>query len=111
MKKGYVLGANISNSECDIYADKSSIVLDWLLRFGVEKELFSLREVAAKTPVSLGLVQRVFKTLVFRGLLETQGLRTAKKIHIKKTGAPSQKLDRSVYYWEKVQDVGISVGF
>ena len=55
------------------------MILDWLLRVGLDKKNFSLRSVAEELPVSLGLVQRVFSHLVFVGLLRTEGFGTAKR--------------------------------
>lgn len=75
--KENLLGANI-------YADKSSIVLDWLLKVGIERESFSLREIAKDRDVSLGLIQRVLGVLIQEGFLETQGIRTGKKFRLKK---------------------------
>ncbi|MDE3046370.1 MAG: hypothetical protein KGJ02_06985 [Verrucomicrobiota bacterium] len=70
--------------EKNIYADKSSLILDWLLRLGIDKETFSLREVVEETGVSLGLVQKVFSALVSNGILQTEGVRTAKKFSLQK---------------------------
>ena len=69
----------------NIYADKSVIILDWLLRVGIERQEFSIREVATDVEVSVGLVQRVFGVLVLNGLLQTRGVRTAKKFIFKKS--------------------------
>ena len=68
----------------DIYADKSALVLQWLLLSGIEKDAFSLREVAAESLVSLGLVQRIFEHLVREGFLAAVGVRTAKKFKLQK---------------------------
>jgi hypothetical protein len=80
----FLVGSNKAPGEKDIYADKSSLVLDWLLRIGIDKEKFSLREMAQEIGVSLGLIQKVCSTLVFNGLLQTEGVRTAKKFFFKK---------------------------
>ncbi|HSX11778.1 MAG TPA: type IV toxin-antitoxin system AbiEi family antitoxin [Chlamydiales bacterium] len=68
--------------ESNIYADKSSLILDWLLRVGVRKPTFGLREVAKDTGVSVGLVQRVFASLVQNGFLLSEGVRTSKKFSL-----------------------------
>jgi hypothetical protein len=68
----------------NIYADKSSLILNWLLREGIDKNGFSLRAIAQKNPVSLGLVQKVCKNLLHHGLLQTKGVRTAKRFFLKK---------------------------
>ena len=83
MKGEFLLGSNEAFIEGNIYAERSSLVLDWLLRVGVIKEDFSLREVAKDRGVSVGLVQKVFGTLVVHGLLQVEGLRTAKRFSIK----------------------------
>lgn len=70
--------------EPNIYFDKSALVLDWLLREGINKEQFSLREVIRDRKVSLGIVQRVFKALVMKGYLVSEGVRTSKRFHLKR---------------------------
>ena len=84
MKGRFLLNSNKAFVEGNIYADKSAIVLDWLLRVGINQKDFSLREVTKDRKVSLGLVQRVFKTLVLHGFLQTEGIRTAKRFFLKK---------------------------
>lgn len=84
MKGRFLISSNEDSAEGNIYADKSSLILDWLLRTGVLKESFSLREVVKETKVSLGLVQRVFNILVLKGLLQVDGIRTAKKFSFNK---------------------------
>lgn len=84
MKGRFLQDSNTSFVEGNIYADKSSVILDWLLREGIERETFSLREVVKDRNVSLGLVQKVFRTLVLNGILQTEGVRTAKKFVLKK---------------------------
>ena len=73
--------------EPNIYADKSSIILAWLLCGGIEKKSFSIREIVRETHISIGLVQKVIKTLVIKGFLQTEGIRTAKKFILKKSEA------------------------
>ncbi|MBA3720942.1 MAG: hypothetical protein H0W88_00905 [Parachlamydiaceae bacterium] len=84
MKGKFLIGFNEPYLESNIYADKSSLILEWLLIEGIEKSEFSLREVARDCGVSVGLVQRVFGVLVLNGLLKTEGVRTAKKFTFKK---------------------------
>ncbi len=78
MKGRFLLSSNESFVEGNIYADRSSVILAWLLRIGIDKEKFSLRQVAKETGISLGLVQRVFSILVMHGFLQTEGVRTSK---------------------------------
>lgn len=84
MKGRFLVSSNEDPAEGNVYADKSSLVLDWLLREGLSKESFSLREVAKEAGVSLGLVQRVFNILVLKGLLQVEGVRTAKRFSFNK---------------------------
>ena len=83
MKKQFLQGSNESFLEGNIYADRSSIVLEWILKFGINRKTFSLREVSRDSGVSIGLVQKTFKTLVMYGFLEVEGVRTAKKFYLK----------------------------
>ena len=84
MKGRFLVSSNEGPTESNIYADKSALILDWLLREGIKRKGFSLREVAKEIEVSVGLVQRVFSILVLKGLLQTEGIRTAKKFFFKK---------------------------
>ncbi len=83
MKGRFLLSSNEDPSEGNIYADKSALILDWLLREGVKRENFPLREVAKEAGVSIGLVQRIFNILVLKGFIQTEGIRTAKKFSLK----------------------------
>lgn len=83
MRGRFLVGSNEKSAEGNIYSNKSSLILDWLLREGVEKQELSLRQVAKETEVSLGLVQRVFEILVLKGILQTKGVRTAKRFFLK----------------------------
>lgn len=80
----FLVSPNEDPAEGNIYADKSALVLDWLLRVGVIKGSFSLREVVKEIGVSIGLVQRVFNILVLKGFLRVEGIRTAKRFFFKK---------------------------
>lgn len=84
MKGRFLVSSNEDPAEGNIYADRSALILDWLLRKGIKRHGFSLREVAKEIEVSVGLVQRVFGILVLKGLLQTEGVRTAKKFFFKK---------------------------
>ena len=86
MKGRFLLGSNEDPSEGNIYADKSALILDWLLQKGVERKEISIREVTKEVGVSIGLVQRVFSLLVLKGFLQTEGVRTAKKFLFRKPG-------------------------
>lgn len=86
MKGQFLIAQHGAPVAHDIYADKSALVLEWILLEGIEKEVFSVREAAIESTVSLGLVQRVFQALVHDGSLVTVGLRTAKKFRLKDPG-------------------------
>lgn len=83
MKGRFLISSNEKPTEGNIYSDKSALILDWLLREGIKNEDLSLRNVTKETGVSLGLVQRVFEVLVLKGILQTEGVRTAKKFSLK----------------------------
>lgn len=83
MKGRFLIGSNEKPAEGNIYSDKSVLILNWLLRENLRSQDLSLRNVAMETGVSLGLVQRVFETLVLKGILQTEGVRTAKRFFMK----------------------------
>lgn len=82
MKGKFLLPKERSGPEPNIYADKSALILDWILTKGIEKKHFSLTEVAKEKKVSLGLAQKVFSTMVGLGFLKVEGVRTSKKFMI-----------------------------
>ena len=84
MRGKYLIGSHELIVESNIYADRSSLVLDWILRVGINKKEFSIREVARERKLSVALVQKVFSILVLKGYLKTKGVRTAKKYSLKK---------------------------
>ncbi len=84
MNGKFLLSSNISDSDRNIYADKSSVILYWLLLIGKNKTYFSIREVAKECNLSVGLVHRVIKILVLKGFVQTEGIRTSKKFKFKK---------------------------
>lgn len=100
MKGRFLVSSNEASAEGNVYADKSSLILDWLLRVGISKESFSLREVAKEAGVSLGLVQRVFNVLVLKGFLQVEGVRTAKKFSFYK---PKELLESWLEYYSIVK--------
>ena len=81
MKGKFLAGSNEKSVERNIYSDKSSLVLEWLLKKSKGQEL-TLRSVALETGVSLGLVQGVFENLILKGVLKVEGVRTSKKFII-----------------------------
>ena len=83
MEGRFLIGSNEKPVERNIYSDKSAVVLDWLLREGIKSRELSVRNVSKEAGVSLGSVQRVFETLVLKGILQVEGIRTAKKFFLK----------------------------
>lgn len=79
----FLVGSNEKPVEGNIYSDKAAVVLDWLLREGIRSQELSVRNVSKEAEISLGSVQRVFETLVLKGILQAEGIRTAKKFFFK----------------------------
>ena len=86
---GIGISSHGSFIEPNIYANRSALILYWLLDEGVKRDFFSIREVRREINVSLGLIQKVFETLVMRGHLKYEGVRTKKQFTI---SAPSEIL-------------------
>ena len=83
MKGQFLIGSNEKPVEGNIYSDKSALVLDWLLTRRNKSQELSVRNVSKEAGVSLGSVQRVFEILVLKGILQAEGVRTAKKFFLK----------------------------
>lgn len=83
MKGQFLMGSNEKPVEGNIYSDKSAVVLDWLLREGIKNRELSVRNMSKEAGIGLGSVQRVFETLVLKGILHVEGVRTAKKFFLK----------------------------
>lgn len=79
----FLIGSNEKPKKGNIYSDKSAVVLDWLLREGIKSRELSVRNVSKEAGVSLGSVQRTFGSLVLKGILQTEGIRTSKKFLLK----------------------------
>lgn len=79
----FLISSNEKPVEGNIYSDKSAVVLDWLLREGIKSRELSVRNVSKESGISLGSVQRSFETLVLKGILQAEGVRTAKKFFLK----------------------------
>ena len=83
MEGRFLISSNEKPVEGNIYSDKSAVVLDWLLREGTKSRELSVRNVSKEAGVSLGSAQRVFRTLVLKGILQVEGIRTGKKFFLK----------------------------
>jgi len=84
MNGKFLLPSSKRPPKLDPFADKSSLIIDWLLRNGIAKTKLSIREVAREINLSHGLVQKVFEALVRKGYLITKGERTAKVFILKR---------------------------
>lgn len=85
MAKTAILPAKGMNTEIDIYSNKSSLILFWLLacRGQIQKDGFSINELSRVTGTSIGLVYKVIKQLEYIGIVISTGLRTNKKFYLK----------------------------
>jgi hypothetical protein len=83
MEGRFLISSNEKPVEGNIYSNRSAVVLDWLLREGINSRELSVRNVSKEAGVSLGSVQRVFGVLVLKGILQVEGIRTAKKFFLK----------------------------
>ncbi|MCB1114635.1 MAG: hypothetical protein KDK62_07760 [Chlamydiia bacterium] len=79
MKKSIVSKKSKRDPEANIFANKSGLILHWLLTRGIEQKTFKLREIASDCDVSLGLVQKVLTLLIKKGIVKTVGVRTSKQ--------------------------------
>ncbi len=82
MRGDFLKKARIEPPRGNIYANRSALILEWLLTEGVDKKEFGIRDVQRDCGVSVGLVQKVFTKLVWDGILQIKGVRTAKKFSI-----------------------------
>lgn len=71
--------------EIDIYSNKSSLLLFWLLakHEQMKKEGFSVNEAAREVGICVGLAHKVIRHLEFNGHVVTKGFRTTKKFFLK----------------------------
>jgi hypothetical protein len=73
-----------NSPQIDIFSDKSSLVLFWLLSHR-EFLSFSVNELARSSSVSVGLAHKVVKQLEFKGIISSEGLRTNKRFSLAKS--------------------------
>lgn len=85
MAKSAVLPLKATEPEMDIYSNKSSLILFWLLinHDHVKSEGFSVNELSRLTGTSAGLVHKIVKQLEYEGIVIAKGLRTGKKFYLK----------------------------
>lgn len=91
MARAAILPLRGMDTEIDIYSNKSSLILFWLLAYHdqIQKNGFSVNEMARLTGTSIGLVHKVVKQLEYIGIIVSKGLRTNKKFYLK---SPDQLL-------------------
>ncbi len=102
---------NKSIVERNIYADKSAVILEWILLKGIKNKDFSLREVALATGVGVGSVHRVFESLVLKGYLQTIGIRTNKKFSVKNLSTLLSEWIKAYSLIKKCKMFAYSTGF
>jgi len=75
------MSSNFSEIEPDIFSNKSSVIVEWLLKENEENQ-FSIREIAKSLGLSLGLVQKIIKRLVYYGGVLEEGKSTSKVFRV-----------------------------
>ncbi len=77
--------SSLAPLEIDIFSDKSSVILFWLLanHIGAKQSGFSINELSRVLNVSVGLVHKVIRQLEYKGIIKSEGLRTSKKFYLK----------------------------
>lgn len=84
MAKLAVVSSKIESLEVDVYSNKSSLILFWLLVFHENSKTLgvSINEIARLLDLSLGLVHRVVKQLEYNGIIISKGFRTGKRFYL-----------------------------
>lgn len=85
MARSAILPLRGTNIEMDIYSNKSSLLLFWLLarHDQMKRDGFSINECAREIDISVGLVHKVVKQLEYNGMIIAKGLRTRKRFFLK----------------------------
>jgi hypothetical protein len=70
--------------EVDLYADKSSLVIEWLLLKGSRRECFAIREVERELNFKIrpARIHKMFEFMVHRGFLKSVGYSTKKRFQL-----------------------------
>lgn len=110
MKNSFVIDRKTKNDPLpNIFANRSALVLHELLS---KPDLeFRVRELARKLGLSHGLVQRVANQLVRTGIVETEGVRTAKHYAVAKPGQLLSRWFDSYSILEKCKTFTYSSGY
>lgn len=85
MARAAVIPLSKVDIEIDIFSNKSSLLLFWLLAQHDEMKQngFAVNEVARAVGISVGLVHKVVRQLEFNGIIASKGLRTSKRFYLK----------------------------
>lgn len=85
MAKLAILPRNTLGIEIDVFSNKSSLILFWLLvkHKHFKEDGFSINELSRVVGLSIGLVHRVIHQLEYQGIVISKGLRTNKKFFLK----------------------------
>jgi hypothetical protein len=85
MAKSSILPTKHTDIEIDIFSNKSSMILFWLLiqHKRAKTSGFSINELSRQTSLSLGLVHKVVKQLEYNGIIVSKGFRTSKVFYLK----------------------------
>lgn len=85
MAKTAIIPINKVSIEIDIYSNKSSLLLFWLLaQHGqMRKDGFSINEASRETGISVGLAHRITRQLEYHGIVISRGMRTSKKFFLR----------------------------
>lgn len=110
MAKHAIVPIGTQQLEIDIYSNKSSLILFWLLahHHQSQKEGFSINELARVSDVSIGQVHKVIKQLEFEGLVKAKGLRTNKIFYLQEPGGILLKWIPHYHVMRKVRSKGFA---
>lgn len=102
MAKLAIVPTKVVDVEIDIFSNKSSLVLFWLMTHisALQSKGFSINELARDIGISVGQVYKVIKQLEYDGIISSKGLRTNKKFYFKN---PSQLIVSWVKHYNLVR--------
>lgn len=85
MAKSAIIPKKPLSLEVDIFSNKSSLVLFWLLIHHQDARAngFSINDLNRQTDLSVGLVYKIIRQLEYNGLVASKGLRTKKVFFLK----------------------------
>jgi hypothetical protein len=85
MARSSLLPIKAIGAEVDVFSNKSSLILFWLLVNSntFSSHGFSVNEIARSTGISIGLAHKVIRQLAYIGIIQEKGLRTNKRFYLK----------------------------